>query len=176
MEELDRLRVARRRAEEFQLAVELARDTLEEISKESYQDWARDLNRESVQLLERLGPQSARLEFNEALGFSLQHEGRLLTNVEVDQMLSAGARDGVYLAARLAVSRVLGSQGRGLPLILDDPFANCDDQRLLSGLRMLRAAAVEQQVLLLACQRSRYDWAMDQLGRPEGWVVLSLGS
>jgi hypothetical protein len=176
MTELDELSEARRRAQEFQDAVELAHSTLTEISQESYRDWALDLNRESEEVLRLVGSSSRRLEFNEELGFSLQHDGRLLTNLEVDQMLSTGARDGVYLAARLAVTRVLGARGSALPLILDDPFAHCDDTRLLAGLRMLLGAATEQQVLLLACQRSRYDWALDQLGRPEGWRMLGLGS
>ena len=173
-EKLEELKRALRRAREFRDAVSLAMESLEEISRESYRDWAEGMNREASRLLEKLGTESRQLRFSEDLGFQLSHRGKLLSDREVDQQLSTGARDGVYLAARLAVSRLLGGK-ESLPLILDDPFAHCDDDRLLEGLSMLFAAAEGQQVLLLACQRSRYQWALEELDRPGALVILALG-
>ncbi len=171
---LEELLTARRRAREFKDAVTLAHDALSEISRETYATWARQLNQEAQVLLAQLGTGSRDIRFNEKLEFELMHEQKLLTNVEVDQQLSAGARDGVYLAARLAVSRLLGGNEGTLPLILDDPFAHADDARLIAGLKMLLATvADEQQVLLLACQRSRYEWAIRELGQPATLSILS---
>lgn len=171
---LEELRTARRRAREFKDAVTLAHDALSEISRETYASWARQLNQEAQVLLAQLGTGSRDIRFNEKLEFELMHEQKLLTNVEVDQQLSAGARDGVYLAARLAVSRLLGGDEGTLPLILDDPFAHADDARLIAGLKMLLSTVEdEQQVLLLACQRSRYEWAIRELGQPAALSTLS---
>ncbi len=171
---LEQLQRALRRATEFRDAVTLAIDDLEAISRETYHDWAARLNREASLLLEKLGTGSRELRFGEDLRFQLQHGDKLLDAVEIDQQLSTGARDGVYLAARLAVSRLLGGEDH-LPLILDDPFAHCDDERLLEGMRLLLDAAREQQVLLLACQHSRYEWAKERLGFPREVVELGLG-
>ena len=171
---LEQLERALRRATEFRDAVTLAIDDLQAISKETYHDWSSRLNQEASLLLEKLGTGSRELRFGEDLRFQLRHGDKLLDAVEIDQQLSTGARDGVYLAARLAVSRLLGGEDR-MPLILDDPFAHCDDERLLEGMRLLLDVAREQQVLLLACQHSRYAWAKEQLGFPGEVVELGLG-
>jgi len=172
--QLEELRAARRRAQEFKNAVTLAHDALNEISRETYAAWAIQLNQEAQVLLGRLGTGSRDIHFNENLEFELMHEQKLLTKVEVDQQLSAGARDGVYLAARLAVSHLLSGDEGSLPLILDDPFAHADDARLIAGLKMLLSTVADrQQVLLLACQHSRYEWAIRELGQPAALSVLS---
>jgi uncharacterized protein YhaN len=57
--------------------------------------------------------------------------------------VSKGAQDQLYFSMRVAMIEEL-SGGRGLPLILDDPFVNFDDQRLERA-RGLLATLVEQQ-------------------------------
>lgn len=75
--------------------------------------------------------------------------------VEMDQLrLSTGTRDQLYLALRLAVCKVLLDQGdETVPIILDDPFVNYDDQRAACGMKLLREIAHERQVILLTCRR-----------------------
>jgi DNA repair exonuclease SbcCD ATPase subunit len=176
-ERLDEMRSALRRAREFKAAVTLAHDTLAKISRETYVTWAAQLNHEAGELLKQLGTGSRDIRFNENLEFEVMHEQKLLTSVEVDQQLSAGARDGVYLAARMAVSHLLSGSEGFLPLILDDPFAHADDERLIAGMKMLlHIAASNQQVLLLACQRSRYEWAAQELKAPPELVSLAFSS
>ena len=51
-------------------------------------------------------------------------------------LLSAGTRDQVYLALRLAIAEFL-AQGRRFPLILDDPFINFDEIRLKNAVDLL---------------------------------------
>jgi hypothetical protein len=172
---LERHRVARRRAREFAASIELARDTLQQISQETYRDWAKAINQGANEILRALGSHVKDLRFDEGLQLQLKHSGRLLTGAEAERQLSAGAIDGVYLAARIAVSRYLSGGKEVLPLILDDPFSNADDPRLLSGLELLlQAIAPHQQVLLLACQTSRYAWARTQLGSADRLVVTSV--
>jgi len=75
--------------------------------------------------------------------------------VEMDRLrLSTGTRDQLYLALRLAVCKVLlDKQDESVPLILDDPFVNYDDQRVACGMKLLREIAHERQVILLTCRR-----------------------
>lgn len=75
--------------------------------------------------------------------------------VEMDRLrLSTGTRDQLYLALRLAVCEVLLDNGdESVPIVLDDPFVNYDDQRAACGMKLLREIARERQVILLTCRR-----------------------
>lgn len=69
------------------------------------------------------------------------------------EVLSRGTRDQLYLCLRLALAQEMTSGGEPLPLILDDPLVNFDDQRLAASLEMLCALSQERQVLLLTCHQ-----------------------
>lgn len=62
-------------------------------------------------------------------------------------LLSAGTRDQVYLALRLAIAEFL-AQGRRFPLILDDPFINFDEARLKNSVDLLLEIAGQHQVIM----------------------------
>ncbi|MDO4174519.1 MAG: AAA family ATPase [Eubacteriales bacterium] len=75
--------------------------------------------------------------------------------VEMDRLrLSTGTRDQLYLALRLAVCKVLLDEAdESVPIILDDPFVNYDDERTACGMKLLREIAHDRQVILLTCRR-----------------------
>jgi DNA repair exonuclease SbcCD ATPase subunit len=75
--------------------------------------------------------------------------------------LSAGARDQLYLAARLALVDVVAG-GNSLPLILDDPFVHFDATRRERTRALLREIGKTHQVILLTCHDDYDDWA-DQI-------------
>ena len=60
--------------------------------------------------------------------------------------LSQGAQDQLYLALRLAVADLVAAKSR-LPLLLDDPFVNCDEQRLERIRAALAELARQRQVI-----------------------------
>ena len=68
-------------------------------------------------------------------------------------VLSAGGLDQLYFSMRLAAMSLLsqggGQAGADLPLILDDPFANFDDDRFDRAMKMLRSLSDRHQVILL---------------------------
>ena len=64
------------------------------------------------------------------------------------EALSTGACDQMFLALRLAFAEVLAGR-EGLPIILDDPFANFDSERLHKALQTLKLIAADRQVILL---------------------------
>lgn len=70
--------------------------------------------------------------------------------------LSAGTRDQLYLALRLAACRVLqftgDDEGETVPLILDDPFVTFDDKRTARAMALLRRIAADRQVIVLTCR------------------------
>src|SRR6185369_7843238 len=104
--------------------------------------------------------------FGDDLDFSVRLVGgQQLARGKADQQLSAGARDQLYLAVRLAVSEFLSRGQTPLPLLLDDVFVSSDDERARAGMRLLieRFAPVHQ-VVLLTCHRRRFE-ALAELDR-----------
>ncbi len=68
------------------------------------------------------------------------------------QNLSKGALDQLYLSLRLALVRLLSANGEAIPMLLDDPFANYDDQRLRAAMGLLKEVGDSNQVLLFTCR------------------------
>jgi DNA repair exonuclease SbcCD ATPase subunit len=77
--------------------------------------------------------------------------------------LSAGARDQLYLAARLALVDVV-TGGNSLPLILDDPLVHFDPFRRENTRNLLKEVSKKHQVILLSCHDYYDDWADQIIG------------
>lgn len=69
---------------------------------------------------------------------------------------SAGTRDQLYLALRLAIVRLLLTSD--CPCILDDALVCFDDHRLVCALQLLQTLAKERQILLFSCQSREERW------------------
>lgn len=77
------------------------------------------------------------------------------------QELSGGAIDEFYLACRLALVRLIYGDKR-LPLVLDDPFANFDEPRLVRTLESLGKLSKEHQIILFTL-RETYNSVADRV-------------
>ncbi len=167
---------AGRRAEEFADSVELALETLDTLAQQTHGVWSSELAVHTNRIVKAMGSDIGEVEFDEDLNLSLVQRGQRMSGTEVRQALSTGARDLLHLACRLALAHFLSGGGLDLPLILDDPFAHCDDPRTIKGMNvLLDSIAPDHQVILLACQRSRYDWVRQQLSDPDRIRTLALG-
>ncbi len=71
------------------------------------------------------------------------------------ESLSAGTIDILYFGLRLGISEVL-TEGKSLPLILDDTFVQYDDNRMKQVVEML--SKQERQVLLFTCHTREIDY------------------
>ncbi len=151
--------IRRERAAAFRQAVEMARDVLEAISREAYAEWADVLNERASETLAHLVPAYGDLRFDETLSFSVRETaGReRRSRDDVDHRFSAGARDQIYLAARLAMTGYLSSGRVRLPLVLDDPFATFDDERFARAMSlMLEKFSRRHQLIILSCHEARH--------------------
>lgn len=174
-ERIEELEIAGRKARQFADAVELARDTLDELAQQTHEVWSRELAAHTNRTLAAMGTDLGQVQFDDQLNLSLVQRGQRMSGAEARQALSTGARDVLHLACRLALAHFLSAGELQLPLILDDPFAHCDDGRTIAGMKaLLDSIAPEHQVILLACQRSRYDWVRSQLSSPDRIRVLGL--
>jgi DNA repair exonuclease SbcCD ATPase subunit len=180
--EHERLGRALERAQGFQQSVDLAREAITRIARDTHRKWADFLNDRVAEILRAFGSRVETLRFGEDLEFSVQLDGGpLVSRAKAHAHLSAGARDQLYLAVRLAIGDFLSRGSEALPLLLDDVFATSDDGRLRSGMRaLIESFGAGHQVLLVTCHRGR----MQELRRLDPdlyrdrvhWVDLQAGS
>lgn len=69
-----------------------------------------------------------------------------------EHVLSKGTVDQIYFALRVAMVQSMSRDGESVPMVLDDPFANYDDERLRRAMRLLKGVASSNQVLLFTCR------------------------
>ena len=73
-------------------------------------------------------------------------------NETPEKSLSKGTVDQIYLALRLAFVQCLSENSEGIPMLLDDPFANYDDERLESTMALIADLVGQNQILLFTCR------------------------
>jgi DNA repair exonuclease SbcCD ATPase subunit len=154
-----RIEQALERARRFKRSVELAATTIQEVALETHRRWADFLNRRVGELLTVMGAQVDQVRFGEDLDFALRlRDGQQATRGKALLQLSTGARDQLHLAVRLAISEFLSKPGNPLPLLLDDVFANSDDERARAGMRVLaETLGRDHQVVVMTCHRHRHE-------------------
>jgi chromosome segregation ATPase len=84
---------------------------------------------------------------------------RLATGSLAIEELSAGAKEQIALATRVAAAQLVArgpDADRGVPIVLDDVLGSSDPDRLARLVGMLRTVAVDAQVIVLTCQAARY--------------------
>ncbi len=174
-----RLRAAAARARAFKLAIETARGTVQKVAVDTHRRWAEFLNARVSELLAGFGTHVEQLRFGEDLDFSVQMEGGpQVSRGKAHLQLSAGARDQLYLAVRLAVSEYLSRGAEPLPMLIDDAFATSDDGRLHAGVAALvRGFGAVHQVIIATCHRGRHQDLMrrePELFRDKvNWIELA---
>jgi DNA repair exonuclease SbcCD ATPase subunit len=81
--------------------------------------------------------------------------------VDPESHLSRGTIDQLFLAARLALVRII-SEEKNPVIILDDPFVTFDEKRQRNALTVLKRFAERYQIFLLTCH-DHYDGITDSV-------------
>jgi ABC-type transport system involved in cytochrome c biogenesis ATPase subunit len=153
--------------------LQLAINTLNSLIKEDQNTWAEDLSDLSRTMLKSMDTDFESVEFGTNLDFRVRLKGGngALSQADIRDRLSAGARDQVYLLARMAVMRFV-SLRQELPIIFDESFSEMDDERYLKLIRFLLHATLKQgQILLLSCHKKRHEWLMTELNGEESSAI-----
>jgi uncharacterized protein YhaN len=145
----------------------LAETELGEAAAETYRDFAPLLNASLEAGIARLtGGRYAHAFVDEDLRIRVEAPE---TGAVVDlDRLSVGTQKQAYLVQRLELVRLLCPGAEALPVLLDDPFAHFDADRLERTLAWLAEAAAERQIIVFATQRRVADLA------PSGSVLVAL--
>ncbi len=91
--------------------------------------------------------------------------------IGADQELSAGTKNQLYLAFRLALIQFLDQGGEKLPIILDEAFSNWDEGRLEPTLKLIQEIARERQVLIFTCKENNIRYFENYLPEMERTII-----
>ena len=128
-------------------AVELAMMRIREVSRLIYRETGTDFAERVSEILEQLTEgRYNRIALDDRMQVKINTPSRLL---DLNQV-SFGTMNQIYFALRMAAGEMMAG-GEELPIILDEPFAMYDDERLEAALRWLHDSG--RQVILFTCQR-----------------------
>lgn len=150
--------------EEELAAINLAIDTIQELSSTIHDNFGKKFNQAVSDIISELTDRKYQdLKIDEKLNIKLEWND----NYIILDRLSAGTIDQVYFALRLAVADLLLGQDR-MPLILDDSFALYDDKRIKAALLQI---ANRSQVIIFTCQM-REKKLLEELGLSFNYIKL----
>lgn len=130
-------------------AIELAHDTMKELSMSIRDSFGLYLNKTASELISGItGGLYTSMSVDENLGVSLNTRRKLIPLEQV----SSGTADQIYLALRLAAARFIQNGAGEMPLIFDDSFVLYDDDRLRTALLWL-SRAFTGQIIIFTCHR-----------------------
>lgn len=130
-------------------AIDLALDTMTELSSSIRDSFGLYLNKTASELINGItGGIYSSMSVDENLNVFMNTRTKL---VPVDQV-SSGTMDQIYLALRLAAAKLIQSGQDEMPLIFDDSFVLYDDSRLKTALKWLRKA-YSGQIIIFTCHQ-----------------------
>lgn len=153
-------------------AYEAAIQALEEAGVAIQRDYVPALNREMSGILSAVtsGKYSV-LAADDSLSLKL----RPMESAEevLPDQLSSGTIDQVYFALRLAAVRLIEKKGETLPLFLDEPFSQYDEERTKEALSLLREESRTRQIMLFTCKKREVELAA-QLFQNTPFCIINL--
>ena len=133
---------------ERKAALELARAALEQANTALAARFSPRLVQEASEIFAALtGGRYARVQVDRRMNLEAGEQDAVMHRL---LSLSGGTADGLYLAVRLAICRLL--LPASAPIVLDDALAMLDDTRLRLAMQLLQQEAASRQILLFTCQ------------------------
>ena len=137
------------RIQEEIAAIDLAQETMAELSATIRDSFGLYLNKTASQLIKGItGGIYDSMSINENLNIFLNTKSKL---VPLEQA-SSGTMDQVYLALRLAAARLIQGGEDNMPLIFDDSFVLYDEERLKTVLKWL-SKTCRGQIIIFTCHQ-----------------------
>ena len=141
----------------------LASQILKEVALKMQKDYIPELNREMSRMVEIItSGRYSRVSTNDELRINLEvPEAEELIPVS---RLSGGTIDQVYLCMRLAAVRLMERGKEKLPLFLDEPFSQYDEERVRKAFELLKEISDERQIFFFTCREREYELAREVFG------------
>lgn len=146
------------------LGLSLASQILKEVALKMQKDYIPELNKEMSRIIElvTLG-RYKKISTNDELKINLEvPETEELIPVS---RLSGGTIDQVYLSMRLAAVSLMDRERETLPLFLDEPFSQYDEERVKNAFELLKDISKERQIFFFTCREREYELACATFGK-----------
>lgn len=157
-EEISQLDVKREELEGIGLSIREAMECLQSVAQDMQKGYMPELNREMNRMAGTItGHEGMRVTANDAL--QIQLEVPECEEIIPLGLASSGTIDQVYLSMRLASVSLLEKDKERLPLFLDEPFAQYDEDRAARALELIRDFAASRQVFLFTCREREVELA-----------------
>lgn len=172
-ENLESLEEQIKEFKQTKLSLELALTTFQQMAYETHRNWSQQLNEISKDLLNGIGSDFESIQFDQNLQITARRKGEVepWQPANIESQTSIGTREQLYWLARMAICRFL-SRGSSLPIVLDEPFSELDDERFLKSMRfLLNVLAKDHQIIIFSCHHERHRWLMDKLNEEEKALI-----
>ncbi|MBV9397064.1 MAG: AAA family ATPase [Bryobacterales bacterium] len=128
---------------------------IEEAKAKALAGISEPVERRAAAILERIaGRPFARIQLGDGMEVKSVRPNGCEGAAPVDDM-SAGEKEQIYFATRLALAEVM-SEAERQTLVLDDPLVNTDPDRLLRILELINEKSDRLQFVILSCHPERY--------------------
>ncbi len=144
-------------------ALSLASQILKEVALDMQKNYIPELNKEMSRIMDlvTLG-RYKKISTNDELKINLEvPETEELMPVS---RLSGGTIDQVYLSMRLAAVSLMDREREKLPLFLDEPFSQYDEERVKNAFELLKDISKERQIFFFTCREREYELACAAFG------------
>ncbi|KNF08142.1 hypothetical protein CLPU_9c00380 [Gottschalkia purinilytica] len=129
-------------------ALNLAKETIEKISKNIQRDFSPKLNSLVGEVISNItNGKYSEVKITENLDIKIIDSREKFININ---SLSNGTIDQIYFATRLGINDIINRE-RHLPIILDDCFIQYDNKRLENILEVLNRESKNRQIIVFTC-------------------------
>ncbi len=168
-EELDRKMKYKELLQNKYSSLELAAQTIEELSKDIHSQFAPTINEKVSKVVQKItGGKYNNIKISESLNISV--ENPITKEIIKLNSLSGGTIEQLYFSLRFGIINSMVSDK--LPLILDDCFTQYDDMRLENIINFLVDICKGRQIILFTCH-NRERKILDNLGVNFNLINLS---
>lgn len=163
MEETEIFMARKNELEKMGSAMKLAIQVLKETALKMQRDFIPALNSEMGRIMGALtSDRYSKVSANDRLQLNLEvPETYELIPVN---LLSGGTIDQVYFSMRLAAARLLEKGRETMPIFLDEPFAQYDENRTRKAFELLKEISEERQIFFFTCREREYELAKEIFG------------
>lgn len=133
-------------------ALETAMEVLTEASVEIQRNYSPYLNEAMGNIISAVtGGKYADVMADDSLTLNVQSPD--IAEKVIPEQLSSGTADQIYFALRLATVMLVEKDGETLPLFLDEPFVQYDEERTKNTLMFLNKESNKRQIILFTCKK-----------------------
>lgn len=139
---------------------DIAAEVLEEAFREIRRNYSGRLDSRTAEIFKRLSDERYR-SVNISKNFETSVTTEDAFGLKAAEYLSCGTEAQLYLSLRLAIAELITDEGESLPIFMDDPLAEYDDNRAENAISFLSEYSKNKQTVMFTCHSALADMAKE---------------